>query len=150
MANNEIHISYGKFLICKMAEQLANTFEGKITIDCVLPEYTFQKEICQLTFDWSDENYCSNKIHVRDFFPFTVFYKYYDWDDGYINVMIVILLLLLAVTVNFAFALIIGIISETIANIVFFALFILEIIVNFIVKFKHSNNLIYKGDVFND
>lgn len=150
MAHDEIHISYGKFLICKMAEQLANAFEGKITVNCVLPEYTFQKEICQLTFDWSDENCHFKRVYIRDFFPLTIFLKDYDWDDWFLDVATIFGLTLGAVMISLCIGIIFLIISETAADMAVFISFILEIALNFIIKFKPKRKLIYEGNVFND
>lgn len=151
MAHDEIHISYGKFLICKMAEQLANTFDGKITVNCVLPEYTFQKEICRLTFDWSDENCHSKRVYIRDFFPCTILLNdIYDWDGWALNIMVICLLAIGAVLVNLLIGLIFVLISEKVADIVFLILFIPEIAMNFIARFKSKKNLFYEGNIFND
>lgn len=147
--NNKMHLSYGKFLICKMAEQLPSSFDGKVTVICKLLAYCGER--CVLCFDWSDENCCSNKIRVRDFFPLTiVFNNNYDWDNWALNVMIIGALLLAAFAGSFMVGVIFAMISAETANIAFWVSFVLEIAINFIIKFKPKRNLIYEGNVFND
>lgn len=145
-----IHISYGKFLICKMAEQLANAFEGEIVICDKLPRYSGVEE-CYLTFDWSDEKCHSKRVYIRDFFPGTILLNnMYDWDDWALNIMMIVFLIIGSVLVNLLIGLIFVLISEKVADIVFLILFIPEIAINFIARFKSKKNLFYEGNVFND
>ena len=145
---DKMHFSYGKFLILKMAEQLSNTFDGKITVRC--KTRYFSREECVLRFDWSDESCQFNKIHIRDFFPLTIFLKNYDWDDWVLNVATIFGLTLGAVMIGLCVGIVFLIISETAADIAFFISFISQIALNFIVKFKPKRNLIYEGNVFNN
>lgn len=147
--NNKMHLSYGKFLICKMAEQLPSSFDGKVTVICKLQAYC--GELCVLRFDWGDENYCSNKIHIIDFLPFTGFFpELYDWDDLAENVVTICLLFFSACVVSVIVAFIFSMISAKVADIAFWVSFVLEIAINFIIKFKPKRNLIYEGNVFNN
>lgn len=153
--NNKMHLSYGKFLICKMAEQLPSVFDGKVTVVCKLDSYTGEE--CKLYFDWSDENCRSNKIYIRDFFPLTsIFGRVWDWNlsddwsDKFLNAVVICFILLCAVMCNIGIGLIFSVFSVSAANIVFWAAFILEIAINFVERFKPKKNLFYEGNVFND